>query len=353
MKRSILWLILAGLAALLIIAGFRQVRRSRTELPKSISQLQDEQGVPVEVRQAYIDTFTLSRGYLGTVEGARQGDVMAPIMEKIVEMPVQVGQRVQKGQVVARLDTKAALPQYSQARLAYEDAQREAQRMENLFAAGAVSEQMLEKAKLARDVAQQNLESSSELVSLTSPIEGVVTEIFYREGETTKMGEAVLRVADLNQLRVKFEINYDDRKMIRESTPVFLRISGNGIKEIPAGIAAISLSADPVSRLFSIWVNAANIEALLQPGLLVDVRLIVVQKPQTLMVPRDAVLTRNDRAGVFLVQDDGRAVFTPLRLGLDNATEMEVLEGLQAGQTVVSYGQNNLNDGELVKIIEL
>jgi len=358
MKRSILIPVLLGLVVLLIIAGFRQVQKRKVELPKSISQLQDEQGVPVEVEEAYWGTFTLSRTYLGTVEGALQADVVASIMEKIVALPVQVGDRVRRGQVVARLDTKAAMAQYNQLKLAYEDARREVRRMENLFSAGAVSRQVLEKAQLNRDVARRNLESSSEIVALTAPIDGVVTDIFYRLGETTEVGESVVRIADLGAIKVEFKVNHEDRKMITAATPVYIKINGNQTSEgteIAAKISDISLSADPDSRLFSVWVAADNPDSPaggLRPGLLVDVRLAVVQKPDAILISRDAILRRNERLGVFVVQDDRHAIFTPLQIGLKNVSEVEVLSGLQPGQTVVVYGQNNLNDGELVNIIE-
>lgn len=355
MKRSIWTFILLGLALLIVIAGIRQILKSRAELPKSITELQEEQGVPVKIDRAQKGTFVLSRSYLGTVEGSFQGDAVAAIMDKIVEIPVKVGDRVQKGQVVARLDTKSASARYSQLKLAYEDAEREAQRMENLYHAGAISEQMLEKAQLARDVARQNLESSSEMVSLTAPIDGVVTDLLYRVGETTESGKSVVRVADLKKVRVKFKVNHDDHRLISSNTPVYIKISGNGIREVPAKVSEIGLSADPDSRLFNVWITADNPDPLrggLQPGLLVDVRAEVVRKPESLLLPRDAVLKRQERTGVFVVDDDRRAAFTPLQIGLENADIVEVLSGLQPGQTVVVYGQNNLNDGDLVKIVE-
>ncbi|RJP73780.1 MAG: efflux RND transporter periplasmic adaptor subunit [Candidatus Zixiibacteriota bacterium] len=352
MKRPLTIIILAGLALLIILAAFRQIQRSRTAPAPSLTDLQAEMGVPVEVAQAHMDTFALSRNYLGVVEGGLQGDVVASIQEQITEIPVEVGQRVQRGQVVARLDTRAAQAQFNQARLAFDDAERELQRMENLYEAGAVSQQMLDRARLARDVARQNLESSSQVVALTAPIDGVVTDVFYRRGETVRPGDPVVRVADLRSVKVRFDVNFEDRRLMERTTPTFIRVSGDGVREIPADITDISLSADRDTRLFTIWAQAENDEVRLQPGMLVDVRAVVVQKPNTLVVNRDAVLTRNDRRGVFVVNEQGLANFQPLELGQGNADQVEVLGGLQSGQTVVVYGQNNLNDGDKVNIVQ-
>jgi len=165
MKRTITIVVVVGVIVLLILAGMRQIRNLQAEAPKSITQLQDEYGVPVRVVQVKRGTFTLSRTYLGTVEGILQGDAIPAIMEKVVEIPVKVGDRVKKGEVVCRLDTRASMARYNQLKLAYEDSELDARRMENLYAAGAISRQQLEKALLNRDIAKENLETSSEVVA--------------------------------------------------------------------------------------------------------------------------------------------------------------------------------------------
>ena len=351
MKRSVI-IVLLGLAVLVIFAGIRQVLKSKADLPKSISQLQDEKGVPVEVTQVYKGTFTLSRTYLGTVKGVLQGDVIPSIMEEIIEIPVKVGDQVKKGDVVCRLDTKASIAQYNQLKLAYEDGRREAKRMENLYAAGAISKQMMEKAQLNRDITRQNLESSSQVVSLLSPIDGVITDLFYRPGETTEVGEPVVRVAFMNRIKIHFSVNYEDRKKIMSDTPVFVKINENEQIEIPGKITEISISADPNNRLFSVWAEAKNENGLFQSGLLVDVRVVIIQKPDVTLIPRDAMLTRNEQLGVFVVHKDLRAAFTPIKIGDANVAAIEVIDGLKPGQTVVVYGKNNMNYGHLVNKVK-
>ncbi|MBC8205244.1 MAG: biotin/lipoyl-binding protein, partial [FCB group bacterium] len=118
MKKVIIIIIIILIAIALFLAGVRQVKKSHEELPKSISEMQEAEGIPVEVETVSIGTFVLSRTYLGTIEGALQADAKVSIVEKIVEIPVKVGDRVEKGQVVCRLDTKAVTAQYNQAKLA-------------------------------------------------------------------------------------------------------------------------------------------------------------------------------------------------------------------------------------------
>jgi RND family efflux transporter MFP subunit len=351
MKRSVVIIIIIGIVILLVAAGARQVIRSRAELAKSITELQEEIGIPVEVAEVELGTFRLTHLYLGTVEGTQQSDVMANIAEEVVEIPVKVGDRVRQGQVICRLDTKASMAQYNQLKLAHKDAKLDAERMENLYKSGAVSKQMMEKALLARDVAKENLESSSQVVALTAPFSGIITELFYRTGETTQMGEPVVRIANLNKVKIKFSANHEDWKRIKRDTPVMITVNGNGQVDMPAEIDDISISADPKSRLFSIWVEAENSKELLQPGLLVDVQVAVIQKPDAILIPRDAVIVRDEVMGVFIVSADGHAAYAPFTAGHANAEVIEVTEGLEPGQTLVVYGHNNLEDGQLVNIV--
>lgn len=350
MKKRVGTLISAVVVILLIVVGVRQVLRSKAELPKSITELQAERGVPVEVAEVELGTFTLTRTYLGTVEGALQSDVVANIDEDVVDIPVKVGERVRQGQILCRLDTKASMAQYNQLKLAYEDAKLDAERMESLYKTGAVSKQMLEKAQLNRNIARENLESSSQVVLLTAPFDGIVTEVFYRTGETTETGEPVVRIANLSRVKIKFTVNFDDWKKIHQNSPVVLRVNGNGEIEIPAGISEISISADPHTRLFSIRVEAENEDGFLQPGLLVDVQITTIQKEGAVLIPRDAVVVRDEVMGVFVI-DDMQAVFKPFAAGYSNVASIEVKEGLEPGQTVVVYGHNNLEDGQPVNIV--
>ncbi|MCX6640466.1 MAG: efflux RND transporter periplasmic adaptor subunit [bacterium] len=352
MKKSITIIVIILIAAWVVFAGARQIQSKKAALPKSIGELQLEKGIPVETAIVVKGLFTLSRSYLGTTEGALQGDAVASISERIVELPVKIGQRVKKGQVVCRMDTRSSMAQYNQLKLAYQDAVREAERMKNLYEAGAISQQALEKAELNRDITEQNLKSSSDVIAITAPISGVVTDFFFRVGETPESGKPVVRVADLGKIRVKFNANSDDRRMIDPESPVFIRINGDGQQEIAGRIADISLSADAQSRLFTVWVEATNSEIALKPGLLVDLRVVVVQKPDVIQVPRDALITRNEKPGIFVIGPDNKAVFSPIQKGEENATSIEILGGLQPGQKVVTFGQNNLSDGQLVNVVK-
>ncbi|MBL7190440.1 efflux RND transporter periplasmic adaptor subunit [bacterium] len=351
MKKVIIIIIIILIAIALFLAGVRQVKKSHEELPKSISEMQEAEGIPVEVETVSIGTFVLSRTYLGTIEGALQADAKVSIVEKIVEIPVKVGDRVEKGQVVCRLDTKAVTAQYNQAKLAFDDAQREVERMKKLYESGAISKQALEKAELNRNIMKQNLESSSELVALSAPIDGIVTDIFYHVGETPEMGDAVVKIADLSKLKVKFQINHQDRRMIDGKTPVYLRVNGDGETEIKAAVSEISISANPDNRLFNVWILADNIKNLLHPGLLVDVRMEIIRKPQVKLIPRNSLITRNEQTGVFIINDNKIAEFKAIQPGLENTNYIEVNQGLTEGQLIVVYGQNNLSDGKLVKIV--
>jgi len=351
MKRTTIIIVISAIVALLVFAGIRQVRKSQAELAKSITQIHAEEGIPVEVAVVTATTFTQTANYLGTVEGILQNGVSASIVEEIVEIPVNVGDHVQKGQILCRLDSKASMANYQQLKLAYEDAKLDAERMERLYTAGAISKQAMEKANLNRDITRENLATSSQAVSLVAPFNGIVTDIRFKPGESTKMGEPIVEIADLNRVKIKFAVNYDDWRQMTRDTRVILQVNGDGSQAITAKVTDIAIAANSETRLFNIWVGTDNTDGSLQPGLLIDVRVFVTERDGVVVVPRDAVVNRNDVNGIFTVDDEGRAAFSAFTAGESNSDVIEVTEGLQPGQRVVVYGQNNLEDGKLVKII--
>jgi len=351
MKRSITLISVLVVVALLVLAGLRQVRQSKAEPPKSISELHAEKGVPVETAAIERGAFNLSHTYLGTVEGALQSEIMAMITKEVVSVPVQVGQKVRKGEVVCRLDSQTMVAQSNQARLAYEDAEREYKRMQNLFETGAISQQMLDKTKLGRDVAFENYQSASQLVDLISPIDGVVTDLYVRKGQVAMQGSPVALVSSMDKVKIKFAINYDDWKLINKSSQVNIVLNGGSSRTIPATITEIAMAADTGTRLFNVWVEADNRDGSLQPGLLVDTEVTVISKPDVILAPRDALISRNDIPGVFVIDSDKKAVFTPVKTAEFNSDYTVIESGLNTGESVVVYGHNNLSDGQLVNIV--
>ena len=171
MKR-IIFAILAVLVIGLVYRGVNaSIERSKATV-KTIEDYQSESGIPVVTGKADIRTIRAILGYTGTIKGIMQADVAATVsVERVMNIPVKAGDRVSKGDVLVELDDQVTAEK-RMARESLEDAQREYKRVQALLDAGAVSQQLLDKAGLALSVAQAQVDAASWRHTAASPIDG-------------------------------------------------------------------------------------------------------------------------------------------------------------------------------------
>lgn len=339
---------LAFVAIVVILIVYRIATHANTEKVKSIGQIQKETGVPVVVEEAKITGLDKTLNFTGNVEGVQQSDACVKISEKIVSLKVKIGDKVEAGQLIASLDQSSPQVAYSQAKLALEDAQSEMNRMKSLFEQGAISKQMYDKVVLGYDVAKANFTQVSELLQVTAPISGTVTKIFYYAGETPPPGDPVATIAKTDGFRIELHAAPSYRAELKKGQKAWVYLSNSPDHKINGFIDEISLSADPESRSFTVWVVTSRADGILQPGISVEVDVVTASKPKALAVHRDAVITDKGETVVFVAEAKAKRV--PVTIGMTSNSSIEILSGLNSGDKVIVNGQNLLADGDPIVI---
>ncbi|RMF59802.1 MAG: efflux RND transporter periplasmic adaptor subunit [Calditrichaeota bacterium] len=348
--------IVIGVLALFLVGmvGYRVITHGEEPAVKDIDAYQAEMGIPVEVERVLPGTLTVSRNFTGTVEGARQADAIANATQKITAIPVEVGDAVEQGQVVAELDVDMASARslrYRQSRATYEDAKRDYERMKSLFEAGAVSEQALDKAKLAYEIAARNFEAAKKLVKIEAPISGVVTRVYYKVGETAATGRPVVRVADLKEVLIKIDINETQISGIRNGQAVEVSVPAYPGRVFAGKLENLSLSADPRSRTFEGWVRVKNPEGLLRPGMFAKVAVHTAVMENVLTVAKDAIVEKDGKTWVYVIDEEEMARLREVQLGQESDNRVQVVAGLAPKEQVVVLGQNKLQPGRKVNVV--
>ncbi|KPJ89065.1 MAG: hypothetical protein AMS18_12765, partial [Gemmatimonas sp. SG8_17] len=164
--------------ALVIITVIRVVQASANEEPApDVTEIRRQAGVPVEVDRVVAGPLVVHREFTGTIRGIRSATIRAKTSDEIVEIPVRVGQRVQVGDMLIRQSSEGSLSSVRQAEAAWEQAQRSVERLTPLRDRGAISEQDWDNAVTGLAVAEANLAAARRAIMLTSPIDGIVTDI--------------------------------------------------------------------------------------------------------------------------------------------------------------------------------
>ena len=306
--------------------------------------------VPVETARVERQALAVTKSYTGSLEGEAQANIVAKISERITAVYGSVGQSVQKGRTVIALDKSGATSQYFQAEANYKNAEKNLERMKALLAEGAISQQLLDATQTAFDVAKANFEAARSAVELVSPISGVITALNVNLGDLSLPGAVLATVADIRRMKVIFNINEADVMQIASGQSVEIWSEGGPQARVQGKIVQISRSADVRSRSFEIKALFSNTaDQRYRPGMFCKVAVTISPRSNALVVPAGAILSDGLTNKVYKVVS-GRAIPQPVLTGISDGSRVEILQGLQDQEMVVTTGATNLRDSSLVSI---
>ena len=313
---------------------------------ESIADVQAREGVPVEVAPVVASSVEIWQTFSGTAEGVSQTQVASDVSEEVTAVTRQVGDRVGAGDVLVRLSKKKSVARVRQAAAAYENVQTEAQRLEALHKAGAVSKSQLDAVRTQLKIAQADMEAASAMVDITSPIAGVVVQRDVEVGDQVRPGMPLMVIADVSQAVVKLHVTDRDARRLKAGQRA--RLSEPGIEGI---VQKVALSANAASRLVEVELRFDNRNDALIPGTLAIAEVLMARAQDVPVVPKRAVIQQADGASVWVVENDNTARRRQVVMGLVNTKVIEIRQGVRVGEQVVVTGANRLEGAPRVKII--
>lgn len=341
-RRPRVWIpTLIGVVFVLLVV-IRVVQARTPEEPvATVEQIRAEQGVPVTVAAATAGELSVWREFNGTVSGAQEAVVRARTGDQVASVPAQVGQRVGRGQVLVQQSGEGTAARVRQAEAARRQAASTVERLRPLHQAGAISDQEWEQAQTQLELATADVVAARDMLSLTSPLAGTVTEVIARPGMIPSAGDPLVRVADLSRLVVYLRVSASEAAEIRQGQPA--RLNGAAVTGV---VRRIALQADPATRLVEVEIEFPPTSGLI-PGTLATVQVQVASVPDAVTVPRAAVRDN----GVWLVGQDGRVTRRPVETGVQTRESTEIRSGVQSGDRVVVEGGALLSEGAQVRIV--
>jgi membrane fusion protein (multidrug efflux system) len=293
----------------------------------------------------------ISTSYTGSLEGERQAILYTKLAEAVDSIWVKQGDTVSSGQVLLSLDRSGPTSSYREVHSTYLNAEKNFHKMEYLFAEGAISESDYDATKTSYEVSQANLDAVTRLVEIQTPISGIVASINVLPGDFVAVGQELVTVATRDRLRIRFGVNTNDIRFFELGAEV--RILSDVVDGVGRGtIAAIASSADPTTRTFEVKAIINNSERLFNPGMFVHLEYIRERLDGVVAIPRQAVLMLDGMETVFSIVN-GQAQKRLVSLGAELSGEVVIESGLLPGDTLVTLGQDYLEDGVSVNITAL
>jgi membrane fusion protein (multidrug efflux system) len=160
----------------------------------------------------------------------------------------------------------------------------------------------------------------------------------------------MVNLEDIDLIKVDFRIPERFLSSLSTGQNIRVRVDAFPDRSFKGEVYAIDPQIDPAGRSIAIRARIDNPDKVLRPGLFARVRLIVDQRPNALVVPEQALVPRGEQRYVFRVVD-GKAALTEVKLGQRRAGDVEIVEGLSEGETVIIGGQLKIRDGSPVNVL--
>lgn len=311
--------------------------------------------VPVEVVQAKKQNFVKGVVLSGNTKPQATAIVLPKIMsgEKIVNISVEVGDRVSAGQTIAILDQSTVSIQLNSSRTTYEDLARNYERNKALFEAGALPKATLEQLEVSLSQAKNALEAQEIAFNNTiikAPISGIVTAVTGEVGNLASAQTPIATIVDLDTVEIDCSINETHVNKIVVGDKVEIRIPATGGKVFAGKIKSVSAAMDQRTKAYPLTVVLENKELVIKDGMYAEVEIITDVRSEALVVPAQAIIQRNGMTKVFIVMED-KAYEKEVEIGLSNGKETEIIRGIEPGEEVITRGNEDVARGDPVKVV--
>ncbi|MEO1034721.1 MAG: efflux RND transporter periplasmic adaptor subunit [Pseudomonadota bacterium] len=310
--------------------------------------------VPVEITAARRGEIYAAYAATATLEAFEEATVVAKVEGEIAEILVEEGDRVQAGQALARLDGDRLRLQREQARANLAKAERDYRRNielheKGLIAAGAFEalKYDLDALKAAYDIAE--LEYSYAVIK--APIDGVVADRMIKTGNTIAVNTPTFHIANLTPLIADVFVPEREFGKLAAGQPVIASIDALGNDVFRGLVARISPLVDAETGTFKVTVEMDPADRALKPGMFTRLNIVFDTRDDALLIPRNAIVETELGDTVFVVRD-GKAERHAIRTGFAWGQDVEVVDGVAAGDRVVTLGLSGLRDGADVDVID-
>jgi multidrug resistance efflux pump len=400
------------LIALLVVP----IVRKKMSKPKKAPEV----GISVQVGRARIGDMDSVVDVSGDIEALKSTVLSAKIAGRVVSVPYREGDSVSAGTVVVRQDTSDISAQVRQAeaglqaaqahlklvkagarsqelataenavasaKASYVNAKANYDRMNGLFADGAISKQQMDLAQMQYDVASSQYDTAKQQFSLVkagarvedveaaqagvamaeatlayarqqlanayirTPIPGTVSKRYTEPGEMASPGVPLIEIVALNTIYFEATVSEIDVAKIKVGQPVRITVDALPGRSFAGSVLKILPTADTKSRQFTIHIVIENRTGELKPGMFARGSIEIARHKNTVIIPKDALIASGEGQAVYAVVGS-TAELRPVRIGFETWEEAEAFSGVQGGDMVVIVGQDKLSDGVKVNVAD-
>lgn len=335
----------------------------------------------VETQTVSLQSIAEQVRSFGTIKAQNVIAITPQISNTITNFYVDLGDTVKAGQLLAKINNTTFKDQLAQAEAqlmqseiavsrdsaAYSRAKMLAEKELSSIADEEIAEANYQSSLAALESAKASLTQAKENVSFTevrSPVNGVILSKIGEEGDVASSAQALFEIANLVGYETRVFLPVQDWRFVKIGQPVNLRVSNESESSAVGIISRKSPQLDPTTGLGEVVVSLTNTGPNIFPGVLTENVIDIDFKEQTIVVPRSALVEKVETTvepesntitlaktySVFVSVGDSTAELRSLKLGIEQGDKIEIIEGLNAGESIIVTGQTSLKDGAKIRV---
>jgi len=333
-------------------------------IPGSVGQ---QKPVPVNTSVIHFENLPVVVESVGRLFPDREVTVSAEIPGEISHYSADVGDKVGKGMFLAEInpiDYELALAQ-AESNLGAATARLEAatsayNRFKKLLPRKVISRDSFDKVeseyktylaqKIQAEVGVRIARERLKKTRLTAPFAGLIAARYIEQGQLIAFGDPVMTLADLDRMRAKVFLAEKDIVYVDDGDPVRITVEAYPNRVFQGVIDRIDIKADQATNTFGVEILLDNTDLLLKAGLSARVYLTTRVLRNIILIPQSAILFRENRTSVFVVDSDQMARERTVALGMARGDRIQIVDGLAEGDMLIVRGQNYVQTGEQVTV---
>lgn len=337
-----------------------------------------EKFVSVETEASKKQNINVKTTLSAKVKPVEEADIVPKMPGKVTKVNVEIGKKVNKGDMLFTIDQTDLVNGVRSAQAAYDmavanlkireeqiqNAKINYERMKALYEEGAISQKDFEQYELQASstnlsasqaqvdqarVGLENAQSNLSNTRVTSPISGIVTAVNVNEGEMASSAQAAVSIANMNKVVIDTDVSEYLINKIKLGDVVDISIKSADKENFQGKITTLAPATASNSMTYPIKIEIDNKDSMIKPGMFANVNLVTDKKENVITVPSEAVVIKDGESIVYTVKENVAHV-NKVEIGIDNGKIVEITKGIKQGQVIVKKGQNYLEEGSKVEI---
>ena len=338
-KNTIIRVIITALVVAVLLAGCTKKETAKTSQPAG--------ALRVNVSEARIGTVKKTITYSGVLKGIREVPIAPGMSSWINKILVKEGQKVKKGQLLAKLSPE----QMEQAKAQLDALEKNYQRMKRLYEKGAITQSQFDQIEASYLAAKAGYQLASKNTRLRAPFDGIVAEVNTQEGQffNAMMGfssaPSVLTLVDISKVKLEVEVSDRDVALISPGQEVMLKVDAFPETTFTGKVENVDEIADPRTGTYTVKIIIDNPKEILKSGMYASAKIVIDKAESVVVIPTDALV--NDT--LVYIAEGNTAKARKVKTGVKSAQLVQIIDGVKPGEKVITTGTIALFDGAPIK----